>query len=859
MKTCYGILLVVVLVVCGFLTASATERIWTGGGNGWADPNSWENGKPEKGDIAVIPGNVIARATDADLDLINELELIKLLGSSAGVNFDIAGEGKRVEIPINDNNSGRTGIGTIYKTGAGDLYLAKETGIYSYYCNVVVSNGYLRLPCAAGATRNFNYGTLSAWGDGILGVATADDAKYEGRSWANLMGDGVITNPSPYAATIYLRNTSTDNVPEFSGRFEAGEGSIFVTASDTGDAVYQNFTGTGSQNVGAVESWTNSVLGIADFGGVSGVNVHAGSTGTGLFVFAGMGGFKYLGNGQTSYANFTNGSKMTAAVLDGGAAGGLALAGSLRFENKNAATAQELVLAGDNAAECVVDCPVTLASKKTMDLVKRGTGTWHVKDNADRDYNGLVQVENGTLKVDSWTPVGTLCGLGKANASALKTLGYEIRLGTESTTGTVEYAGSSPVVCLENPRRVAVSGTGRIRATGASMSLTNIRPVGTDPATLVLDGAATGNRLTDVADGDSKLSVAKEGAGDWTLVGSLGFTGRIDVRGGTLELKSGYEWYKLSIRERYAKGASRLDVSRFGLFDASGVMQNADAAYADAKNDSPQMLEANEACLSLTTGDSSKITTQNGAVGKLFLDESGSSFWGSIDMRYGSSDRKNSPWLDDGDSWVSVVVRLSENANPVVGYDIGTRWAMDSAYLANVPQSWTLYGSVDGLSWEELHTVVSNRTWASDQAWLHEGKQYFKTPETQTNGNPWVISEPFVPAGATRLSGLDGVSVAAGATLKTDAPVVVRSLTIDTLGGGTLDGFAFPESGTLDVTGMEAKLAAKHVSITILPAGAAANLEKWSVTYNGRPVSRTIKITGTGIDLQPTGLLLIVR
>jgi endonuclease/exonuclease/phosphatase family metal-dependent hydrolase len=44
----------------------------------------------------------------------------------------------------------------------------------------------------------------------------------------------------------------------------------------------------------------------------------------------------------------------------------------------------------------------------------------------------------------------------------------------------------------------------------------------------------------------------------------------------------------------------------------------------------------------------------------------------------------------------------------------------------NVPQSWTVEGSVDGIEWVELSTVISNRTWTGGvNTWLKSGKKFF--------------------------------------------------------------------------------------------------------------------------------------
>jgi hypothetical protein len=109
------------------------------------------------------------------------------------------------------------------------------------------------------------------------------------------------------------------------------------------------------------------------------------------------------------------------------------------------------------------------------------------------------------------------------------------------------------------------------------------------------------------------------------------------------------------------------------------------------------------------------------------------------------------------------------------------------------------------------------------------------------------------------LQNVRSISVAAGATLKTETEVVISSLKVDVGGAGTMDGFTFAENGTInvlaDATSQLIELPGTYVNCIGLE-----NIAGWDVEVNG---NRTQKFTPEVVDgrirLRGKGFTLIFR
>ena len=110
------------------------------------------------------------------------------------------------------------------------------------------------------------------------------------------------------------------------------------------------------------------------------------------------------------------------------------------------------------------------------------------------------------------------------------------------------------------------------------------------------------------------------------------------------------------------------------------------------------------------------------------------------------------------------------------------------------------------------------------------------------------------------LQGVRAVSVAAGAVLRAEGPATISELEISSEGAGTIDGFAFAETGTLNLTGF-----ASFGAIAVLPgtyanATGLANVENWSIDYgDGKAHRCKLHVVGDKLQLVPAGFLMIVQ
>jgi hypothetical protein len=102
------------------------------------------------------------------------------------------------------------------------------------------------------------------------------------------------------------------------------------------------------------------------------------------------------------------------------------------------------------------------------------------------------------------------------------------------------------------------------------------------------------------------------------------------------------------------------------------------------------------------------------------------------------------------------------------------------------------------------------------------------------------------------------VSVAAGATLKAIGEVVLSSIEIDAADSGTIDGFAFAESGELNVKNLSEN---GPIGGLFPNSTGLANLKKWSVSVNGASMpGKMVAVSENGaLSLVSKGLVFSVR
>ena len=380
---------------------------------------------------------------------------------------------------------------------------------------------------------NVSAGSLTLGGD-ITKVGTTTSTLTVSGGTLDLGGHnmGDATNPITLtAASGTLKNVGAIN----------GNGGLTKTTTGTLTVAGGNtFTGPVVINQGTV-----SVAGIGNAGAAG--NLGAAPQGTDAsapiqFTTNSSKGLKYTGAGETTDRNFYINQQINAVTtIDASGSGALVLSGSVRAFIGNATLGNSyLILRGTNTGDNTLSGSFAdnLNGGGRVTLQKLDTGTWSLVGN--RNYSGLTDVENGTLKFDSITNAGTQSALGNATRQTIGTtaVGHWISLGSASTSGTLQFTGSGNSA---SDRTIGLNGDGTLSTGTAAGTLAlsgNISALTAGSKTLFLDGANTGaNNVSGVIeDASGTVAVTKSGAGTWTLTGPSTYTGATTVNAGTLAL-----------------------------------------------------------------------------------------------------------------------------------------------------------------------------------------------------------------------------------------------------------------------------------------------------------------------------------
>jgi hypothetical protein len=291
-------------------------------------------------------------------------------------------------------------------------------------------------------------------------------------------------------------------------------------------------------------------------------------------------------------------------------------------------------------------------------------------------------------------------------------------------------------------------------------------------------------------------------------------------------------------------GTTKIGLVEWGLYDADGRRVNKNANAADGYNRPAKTLRPAQIAFEKQPASINGDINAGTYRGASALIDGG---WGALDIIM-KNDR--APSLNDPDSWVSVVMRLAEDAGTVRYYDL---FNGDMTYLNRYATAFTIEGSTDGYSWEEVCSTNDAITASTKQGWLTVGSDFgdrpgkgFEIRGTGTND-------------CRSLSAVASVSVASGATLKAVGEVVLSSLAVDCASGaGTIEGFSLAESGELCVTnapkyGCDLPLEFENVQ-------GIANLKRWRVVVDGKTDRMETSVGSDGkVRLCRKGFLLICR
>ena len=799
--------------------------VWKEDGSGsWADATRWVGGNvPTSGSKSVLITNDSPFATDADYSVLSGLVRLRFRGkSSLDLRFDEDHDfALNTIMNMSSSDSGmliKSGTGRLVHTGFGNGFDLKR---------FIVTNGVLEVR----ATRsNVSYGVYGD--DALLAFNGKNDKNNDSELYiGGFEGDGLVTNMT--SKFIYCCGGTAAKPMSFSGRLAKGTEPAFNSSG------YHDFLGnfTGSLTIRIYDG----SVGLKDFGMIGG----GGSLGNGNFWFQGNSELRYLGTGETTDRKMNLGDGCRSFAVDGGA-GGLTLSGEWSF--LKGPNLLPITLKGTNVANaCVFSGTYSGASTNGFNLMKKGTGIWRLE--GSRSQPGTVSVDEGTLEYASISERGANSSIGagsllaepvlknKASATAVP---WAVRLGTHSTTGKFVYAGSSSYVSCTS-RLFAVRGGGLVGSkNGTSLRFKGATSYDAEGGNLILDGSGEYNSFTDVTNGVGALSVTKTGAGTWNLCGDLALSGGVDVREGTLHIcnATNFTWFKYTVKEIYKPNEQYLQIAQFGLYDEQGDQQNLNLDEVSLAG-STYMLETGRAAWNHTV----TLLKQERVLSSLFTGADGL-------ITTGRSSLKNIEQSTPS-SWMSFTMRLANGINPVKYYDVKSQQGFKSgAMYGREPKVWMLEGSVDGRNWvfidERSGLTVSQggACWYScDQADHDETHRGFDISS--------VVPSSSVSIASLRVSG-GGVVVA-------DAPLAVSNLVVDATSGGTLDGFAFAERGTLTVKNLPAGKGMTELPGTYLNCTGLDGVSRWTLSLDGEPTRKRISASGGVLRIYSPGTTVIFR
>jgi hypothetical protein len=101
--------------------------------------------------------------------------------------------------------------------------------------------------------------------------------------------------------------------------------------------------------------------------------------------------------------------------------------------------------------------------------------------------------------------------------------------------------------------------------------------------------------------------------------------------------------------------------------------------------------------------------------------------------------------------------------------------------------------------------------------------------------------------------------VASGAMFQADGDVTLSALKLSTIANGTISGFTFAASGTLDVEGTDAET--MPLPVTFNNCQNLDNLENWTLSVNGQEKpSRTVSVSDNGVvTIVSHGTVIILK
>ena len=553
---------------------------------------------------------------------------------------------------------------------------------------------------------------------------------------------------------------------------------------------------------------------------------------------------------------------------------------------------------------------------RTIFTQKLGSGTWRLSGN--RSHGGGFAIEEGTLQFDSIAEKGYASALGLSTnltraCSVRNTepyrVDYAFALGSTKENvpaATFEFTGAKSGVSGTRPLVLAGQG-GSLRASGtdnARLGFGGISARDAGETTLVLDGTNKAfNVAANITDGEGTVSVVKDGNGEWALSGTNSFSGDLSVKAGTLTiLDTKYTWFRFTVRETGTKSHT-INMRELALYDANGIRQNICLNAGPLPTPSTAYYLPYSDWAGLEPGSfafgSNKFRcnyTETQYVDQMF-DDIGNTIYpsGSTTERFDGTTTPGQTFSmvvykpvgsgymsivrDDPATWIPFVMRLTNGAPEIVAYDIESFY--DSRGTNNWPKIATMEASVDGIHWDLVETnalgevmtehdydfsiplgPIPEGKYGNANTWFSDGKSQTNWTKTKGTTPRPGAGFPMLPRSSCPmpLQNVRSISVDEGAVLRANQNVTLHSLKVNASGAGTLDGFSFASSGTLDAVLDGAGTESLELPGTYVNCSGMEDIARWNLKVNGSPSGRyRIRVNGDKIELVIKGTVISVK
>ena len=857
---------------------------YTTGSAGGADAST----PPGSSDEVYVPAGTYAIAGDsASFTTLSGVSRVRP-NDGAILEFTID-DTRTFDAPINYNgDEGRCDsqtikcYGKVVKKGGGTLILASSgnttatsgttTFRQDYFTQIELQQGTLKLPQEA--VGNMYFGDITMADDTTLVTCSKMSAPSTQISTLvrSINGYGIVTNESGRAGGMIFTPYGENVVraSEFHGKLchpvrHWLQGRFVQYGHETGITqpltVQYNY---GHLNGDGYDRGVYSFEDVALLGSSTEINFY--NNGGGIHYFGGVDAEMAKNVNLYSYAY--------PGFFDAGWHGGIRCTGtwnvSAETANANQKVQKWLLLTGSNTVPCTIEGAFNEKDGVPYTIVvqKLGSGAWRFKNN--RSHAGGFAIEEGALQFDSIAEKGVKSSLGlSTNLTELAStdnpasVDYAFLLGStkeEAPAAAFEFTGAKS--CQSGTRPLALKGKGgSIRASGtdgARLGFGGVSALAAGETTLVLDGTNTqSNVATGITDGNGVVSVVKDGSGDWYLSGTNTFSGDLLVKSGTLTVQgSKYSWFRFTVKSTTVNNrgnhTSWIQTGGLALYDADGIRQNIGlhvneptiTTYTNPDNAAQYLYRPDSDWEALEPGAFAfgsrdflfRYNLDSGAANvDEFFSEDKTAFRTQIATNKVDVTDKKGTWrtisTTNPDSWIPFVMRLTNGTPEIVRYDLLNRGTDPSG----LPEVASMEASADGIHWNLVETngvgdVLTDHAYSPDTTgwkWYSNGDAFTSGQARPGAGFP-IRGHADIP---TPLQNVRSVSVAAGATLKTDAGVEIRSLKVDSAGAGTIDGFTFAENGTIDVTNPPDS--SSFLPGTYVNCSGLENIGGWALKVNG--------------------------